>query len=72
LKGAPTRPEAVRALVMTGVGGIVTVSTSVAVPVPPALAALMVTLEVPAAVGAPDMRPLAALMFKPPGKPMAL
>jgi len=48
------------------------VSTSVAVPMPPALAALMVTLAVPAAVGVPEMRPLAELTLKPAGSPVAL
>jgi hypothetical protein len=37
-------PFAVVALVMTGGGGITTVKVSVALPVPPALVALMVTL----------------------------
>ena len=59
-------------LVITGTGGTLTVSTSVAVPVPPALAALMVTLVVPAAAGVPDMRPLAVFTLKPAGRPAAL
>ena len=47
-------------------------SVSVAVPVPPALAALKVTLEVPAAVGVPEIRPLEESTERPVGKPVAL
>ena len=49
---------------ITGAGGV-TVITSVALPVPPALRALIVTLVVPAAVGVPDIT--APLRVKPAG-----
>ena len=71
MKATPTCPDAESTLVMTGVAGVI-VSTKVAVPVPPALLALMVTLVVPTEVGVPDMRPLAALTLKPAGRPTAL
>ena len=50
----------------------VTVSVNVAEPVPPALVALMVTLEVPAAVGVPEINPVVVLTLKPAGSPVAL
>ena len=47
--------------------------TSVAVPVPVALAAERVTRKVPAAtLGVPEMRPVVVLMESPPGRPVAL
>ena len=47
--------------------------TRVAVPVPVALVAERVTLKVPAAtLGVPEMRPLAVLMDRPSGRPVAL
>jgi hypothetical protein len=49
----------------------VTVSVRVALPVPPALMALTVTVEVPVAVGVPEITPLAALTDSPLGKPDA-
>ena len=64
VKAEPTVPDAVRALVIAGAGGV-TVITSVALPVPPALRALIVTLVVPAAVGVPDIT--APLRVKPAG-----
>jgi hypothetical protein len=42
-----------------------------AVPVPPALVALSVTLELPIALGVPVMRPVAAAILRPAGKPVA-
>ena len=42
-----------------------------ALPVPVALVAEMVTLEVPAAVGAPEMRPVEVLTLRPEGRPVA-
>jgi len=48
------------------------VRVSVAVPAPPELVALMVTLEVPAVVGVPDMRPLVEFTLRPAGRPVAL
>ena len=46
------------------------VSVRVALPVPPLLVALNVTVDVPAAVGVPEIKP-AALTDKPAGNPVA-
>ncbi len=59
----------------TGGGGTTTeliANTSVAVPVPPPLVALKVTVAAPAAVGVPEISPVPVLMLSPAGKPMAL
>ena len=63
--------EAVSALVMTGAGKL-TVRANVAVPVPPELAALRVTLKDPEAVGVPEIRPVVELTIKPAASPVAL
>ena len=67
-----TVPVAVNELVMTGAAtaGFI-VRIKVALPVPPALVALMVTLLVPAAVGVPVIAPVPVLMLKPAGRPVA-
>jgi len=65
-------PVAVVALVMTGGGGLTTVKVSVALPVPPALVALIVTVYVPAVVGMPEINPVLVLILKPAGSPVAL
>ena len=57
---------AVRALVMAGGVGAFIVRAKVAEPVPPALVALNVTLEVPAAVGVPEITPVVVLTESPP------
>jgi hypothetical protein len=49
-----------------------TVKLKVAVPVPPALVALKLMLEVPAADGVPEMSPVTVLIESPAGKPVAL
>jgi hypothetical protein len=49
-----------------------TVSVRVAWPVPPALVAPSVTVEVPAAVAVPEIKPVAVLTDKPAGKLVAL
>ena len=74
MKAVPTVPLAVKALVMTGRGGgvLLIVSTSVAEPVPPAFVALIVTFDVPAAVGVPEIAPVAVLTVSPAGRPVAL
>jgi hypothetical protein len=59
------------ALVITG-AAVVIVSVRVALPVPPALVALSVTVELPAAVGVPETNPLAVFTDKPAGKPAAV
>jgi hypothetical protein len=48
-----------------------TVSVSVALPVPAMLVALTVTAEVPAAVGVPEINPVALLTVNPAGNPVA-
>ena len=49
-----------------------TVKVSVALPVPPELVALMVTLYVPAVVGVPEINPVLVFTVKPAGSPVAL
>ena len=56
---------------MTGAGGLI-VKVNVALPVPPALVALMVTLYVPAVVGVPEIKPVLVFTVKPDGRPVAL
>ena len=48
------------------------VKVSVALPVPPALVALIVTVYVPAVVGMPEINPVLVLILKPAGSPVAL
>jgi hypothetical protein len=55
---------------MTGGAGL-TVIVRVPFPVPPALVALSVTVEVPAAVGVPEIRPVPVFTDKPAGNPVA-
>src|SRR5688572_5204096 len=71
VKGTPVCAEAVAALVMTG-GPVTTVITSVWIPVPVALVALIVMLKVPVPVGAPEMTPVVVLTESPAGNPVAL
>lgn len=47
------------------------VKVSVALPVPPALVALIVTLYVPAVVGVPEISPVLVFTVKPAGNPVA-
>jgi hypothetical protein len=63
-------PLAVVALVITGAATAI-VSVRVALPVPLLLVALSVTVEVPAAVGVPDINPLVLLADNPVGNPVA-
>jgi hypothetical protein len=49
-----------------------TVIVKVAVPLPPALLAPIVTPEEPMAVGLPEMSPEAVFTVKPDGSPVAL
>ena len=67
----PTWPVAVRGLVMTGAGGLM-VKVNVALPVPPELVALIVTVYVPAVVGVPEIMPVLVSTVKPAGSPVAL
>jgi hypothetical protein len=62
--------EAVRGLVIAGGGGV-TLIVSVAVPVPLALVALMVTELLPGVVTVPLINPVPVLMLKPAGSPDA-
>ena len=55
---------------MTG-GGTLIVSVRVALPVPPLLVALSVTVEVPAAVGVPEINPVPLFTDSPAGNPVA-
>ena len=48
------------------------VRVKVRVPVPPALVALKATVEVPVAVGVPEITPEVVFTDKPAGKPVAL
>ena len=48
-----------------------TVKVSVALPVPPLLVALNVTVEVPALAGVPEINPVVVFTDKPEGKPVA-
>jgi len=62
---------AVKVEVMTGAAR--RVRMTVVVPVPAPLVAERVTLKVPAAaLGVPEMRPVAVLIERPPGRPVAL
>ena len=56
---------------MTG-AATVTVSVSVALPVPVLFVALTVTLDVPPAVGVPEIKPVVVFTVRPAGKPEAL
>ena len=56
---------------ITGAAGLI-VKVSVALPVPPALVALMVTVYVPAVVGVPEIKPVLVFTVKPAGSPVAL
>ena len=47
------------------------VSVKVALPVPPLLVALSVTVEVPAVVGVPEINPVPLFTDKPVGNPVA-
>ena len=57
-------------LVIAGVPAL-TVKVKVPVPAPAALAALSVTDDVPAAVGVPEINPVAVLIASPAGNPVA-
>ena len=50
---------------------MITVNESVALPVPALLVALTVVLKVPAAVGVPEIRPVAVFTAMPVGNPDA-
>ena len=52
--------------------GLLIVKVSVALPVPPALLALMATVYVPAVVGVPEIAPVVVFTANPAGSPVAL
>jgi len=56
---------------MTGFAGLI-VKVKAALPVPPELVALIVTLYVPAVVGVPEIKPVLVFTVKPAGNPVAL
>ena len=62
-------PPAVVALVITGAATEI-VSDRLALPVPLPLVALNVTVDVPAAVGVPEINPDVAFTDRPAGKPV--
>ena len=61
-------------LVITGApgSGLLTTIVRVAEPVPPAFVAPNVTVEVLAVVGVPEIKPVAVLIVRPAGSPVAL
>ena len=71
-KALPTVPLAEVGLVITGVPEPAMLIVRVALPVPLALVAPSVTVEVPAEVSVPEINPLAVFTDKPAGKPVAL
>ena len=69
----PVVAETVVALLITGAEpDAPIVMVRVADPVPTAFLALMVTLDVPAAVSVPLMTPLLVITVRPAGRPVAL
>jgi len=70
VKPVPTVPLAVLALVITGAAAA-TVRVRGALPVPPLLVALTVTLKVPAPVGVPEIKPETVFAVRPVGNPDA-
>src|SRR5437868_49728 len=68
---APAGTESSTQTVSVGEPAAAMVITSVALPVPPALVALIVTLVVAAAVGVPLIKPVVALKLSPAGRPVA-
>jgi hypothetical protein len=70
VNAVPTVPLAVLALVITGGDGAM-VRVSEALPEPALFVALSATVDVPAAVGVPDIRPVPVFTDKPAGSPDA-
>ena len=71
MKAEPLVPVAVDTLVIEGGVGRM-VMTREAVPVPPALLALIPMVVVPVAVGVPVMAPVLVLTLRPVGNPVAV
>ena len=57
---------------LTGGGALATIIVKVMLPVPIEFVAFTVTLDVPAAVAVPEIKPVAVLSNKPGGRPTAL
>jgi len=70
-KALPTAPLKAVELVITGAAEL-TVSVRLALPVPPELVALTVTVEVPAVAGVPEINPVVGLTASLDGKPVAV
>jgi hypothetical protein len=77
--GDPTVPDAVKALVSAGVklppldpAAAIVIMRVADAEVPAELLAFTLTCDVPAAVGVPEIRPLALLKESPAGRPVAL
>jgi hypothetical protein len=70
VKALPRGPLAVVALVITGANAAM-VTVRLALPVPPELVALMVTVDVPEAVGVPEIKPVTVLSDRPTGNTIA-
>ena len=66
----PTVPVVIVALDITGIAALIVI-VNVFVPVPVTLIALIVTLDVPAAIGVPLITPVDVFTLKPAGKPVA-
>lgn len=58
-------------MIIGGTGALAIVNIREALPVPPLLVALTVTLEVPATAGVPEIRPVEVLTARPAGRPDA-
>jgi hypothetical protein len=69
--GPPAAPEVGLIEVIVGTG-LLMVMTRVAVPVPPELVALIVTLYTPPTVGVPEMSPVLVFTLRPAGNGLAL
>jgi len=54
-----------------GMGAAAMFNVRLALPVPPLLLALSVTVDVPAAVGVPEINPVPLFTDKPAGNPVA-
>ena len=73
MNAVPTVPEAFNGLLITGgAAAALIVKARVAVPVPAALVALIVTLVEPAVVGVPEITPVVVFTVRPVGSPVAL
>ena len=64
-------PLAAVRLVITGAAELIVI-VKFALPVPPELVALTVTVEVPAVAGVPETNPVVGLTASPGGKPVAV